>query len=260
MNTLHDDMPGRNVPGAAEVKEANRRFYDAIAEDYESIDGRRSPELRWWLNDRMAELRKLAPGGRLLDIGSGSGLVTRCAEGIFEHRVGTDISPEILAANSDAFDEGVAADCDDLPFEADSFDVVTCFAVLHHLHNFDGLVSEVQRVLRPGGVFYTDHDMDVRFYNRFRLPLNIYRRMRNAAAKYRRASTEISDELYRLSECHETGIDVDKLRDLLAARKLDTDVRFHWFGLSRPTDLIFGKRSFRRGRAPLVSVTAVKGA
>lgn len=248
------------APTEQNVKDANRRLYDAVAETYEAIDGRRSPELRRWLRERMQDVRRRSPGGRLLDIGSGSGLVCRCAEGVFSHRVGTDISPEILDANRDAFDEAVTADCDDLPFEDASFDAVTCFAVLHHLFAFEGLVSEVARVLRPGGVFYCDHDMDERFYRRFRPLLAVYRACHHAAAKYRQASDVVTKELYELTECHETGIDAELVRKLLEDRGLSAELRFHWFGLSPVTDRLFGKRAYRRGRAPLASITAVKKA
>jgi len=248
------------VPTEQSVKDANRRLYDAVAEQYETIDGRRSPELRRWLRERMQDVRERSPGGRLLDIGSGSGLVCRCAEGVFSHRVGTDISPEILEANRDAFDEAVTADCDALPFEDGSFDAVTCFAVLHHLFSFEGLVSEVARVLRPGGVFYCDHDMDERFYRRFRPLLAVYRACHHAAAKYREASEVVTRELYELTECQETGIDAELVRRLLEDRELSVELRFHWFGLSPLTDRFFGKRAYRRGRAPLASIMAVKKA
>lgn len=38
-----------------------------------------------------------------------------------------------------------------LPFPAASFDVVTCFGVLHHVANVSFVVSEFYRCLRPGG-------------------------------------------------------------------------------------------------------------
>ena len=43
-------------------------------------------------------------------------------------------------ANRNAFDLGVTADVDSLPFADNDFDVVTCFAVLYHLYAFEGLV------------------------------------------------------------------------------------------------------------------------
>jgi len=39
----------------------------------------------------------------------------------------------------------------DLPFSNGSFDVITCFGVLHHVANVSHVVGECARVLRPGG-------------------------------------------------------------------------------------------------------------
>lgn len=39
----------------------------------------------------------------------------------------------------------------DLPVEASSFDLVTCFGVLHHIANVSHVIAEIARVLRPGG-------------------------------------------------------------------------------------------------------------
>jgi ubiquinone/menaquinone biosynthesis C-methylase UbiE len=240
------------------VKDANRRLYDAVASQYEGLDGRRSPALERWLRRRLAGLRARAPGGRLLDIGSGSGFVARCAKGIFDYRAGTDISAAILEANREAFDYAVAADADALPFEDGSFDMVSCFAVLHHLFSFDGLVREAHRVLKPGGILYTDHDMDVRFHRRFRLPLAAYRRLRNAAAKYRQASAAVTEEVYRLSECHEAGIEAADLAVLLSAEGFSAHIGYHWFGLSPLTDALFRGREYPRGWAPLIRIVATR--
>ena len=242
-----------------DVKAANRQLYDAVADQYEAIDGRRSPKLAAWLRGNLVELRPRAPGGCLLDIGAGSGLVTRCAEGLFAPRVGVDLSPRILAAHRASFDLGVAADVDRLPFADGSFDVVTCFAVLHHLYAFDGLVAEVARVLRPGGVFYSDHDLEATFWRRFRLLLGLYRRLRNARFRYQKADARLSREVYDLSEWQSKGVDAAALVSLFEASGFSIEARYHWFGLSSLTDRLFGSRPRGRGWAPLVAITATGG-
>jgi ubiquinone/menaquinone biosynthesis C-methylase UbiE len=246
----------RNQTTAQAVKMANREFYDAVADHYEQIDGRRSPELEMWLRGNLANLCARAPGGWLLDIGAGSGLVTRCAEGLFPQRVGVDLSPRILAAHRAYFDWGAAADVEHLPFRDASFDVVTCFAVLHHLYDFDALVSEVRRVLRSGGMFYSDHDMDRGFSRRFRIPLSVYRKFRNARAKYQRASKTITPELYDLTEWQEEGVDAVRLIGLLRQAGFTVEARFHWFGLIPTLDRLVGTNFRGRGWSPLLSIVA----
>ena len=43
-----------------------------------------------------------------------------------------------------------------LPFEDGNFDVVCCCDVLEHVDDFDHVVGEIARVLKPGGVFFFD--------------------------------------------------------------------------------------------------------
>jgi ubiquinone/menaquinone biosynthesis C-methylase UbiE len=240
------------------VKQANRILYDAVASNYEAVDGRRSAGVESWIKARLAAFRRQAPGGAMLDIGTGGGFIPRCAKGIFETRAGIDISPLILAANKDSFDFCAAADVDNLPFRDGSFDFASCFAVLHHLPSHTGLAAGLRRVLRPGGIFYSDHDMDAAFYNRFRIPLFFYRRLRNAKAKYRGASSVITDEIYERTEIHESGIDSAALVKSLSENGFSVTVTYHWRGLNPLCDKIFGERAFSSGLAPLASVTAVR--
>lgn len=40
-----------------------------------------------------------------------------------------------------------------IPFEENTFDLITCFGVLHHIANVSYVFSEIHRVLKPGGIF-----------------------------------------------------------------------------------------------------------
>lgn len=240
------------------VREANRKFYDTVSSDYEKIDGRRSQRLENYIRANLSRIRKDCSGGTLLDLGSGSGFITRVAKGIFPQRVAADISVRILSANRSSFDHAAAADIDSLPFAAGSFDAVTCFSVLHHMYDLKGLVNEVSRVLKPGGIFYSDHDMDAAFNDRFRLPLHLYRKLFNRKAMYRSKCPEITPELYELSEWHEEGIDSAGLVKMIGGAGFDVEAYFHWYGLSPLSDNLFGAKRFSRGWAPLLSLTAKK--
>ncbi|VAX19605.1 hypothetical protein MNBD_NITROSPINAE03-1007 [hydrothermal vent metagenome] len=240
------------------VKSANKEFYDAISGHYEKVDGRRSDTLKTWLRRTLEDLRRKAPGGVLLDIGAGGGVVTSCAKGLFDLRIGLDISQKILAAHSASFDHCVAADIDYLPVSDASVDLVTCFATLHHLYSFDGLSSEIARALKPGGVFYSDHDMDSAFHDRFKVLLAIYRKINNAKDAYKNVCGAIDDELYDLSEWRQDGIDSEALIGNLDSLGFSVEPVFHWYGLGRMTDILFGQKARSKRWAPLVSIRAVK--
>jgi ubiquinone/menaquinone biosynthesis C-methylase UbiE len=99
----------------------------------------------WWATPWIA-------GKEVLDAGCGVGYGIRLlAEHDPARLVGVDISAEALSQASADEAEFVEADLRELPFEADSFDVVVCFEVIEHVEGHDRVLDELRRVLRPGG-------------------------------------------------------------------------------------------------------------
>jgi arsenite methyltransferase len=104
---------------------------------------------------------RLAPGERVLDIGSGPGMLVRqMAEAVGERGAvhGVDVSPSMLAlARGTASPPGAApvayeqADALALPFADASFDVAVSTQVYEYVEDMSAALAEVRRVLRPGG-------------------------------------------------------------------------------------------------------------
>lgn len=104
----------------------------------------------------------LTPGDRMLDVGCGTGVLTRLAAqavGPSGHAVGIDPAPRMIgvarenAARTGSQAEFKLAAIERLPFDDSSFDVVLSSLMLHHLPaelKHEGL-REVRRVLKPGG-------------------------------------------------------------------------------------------------------------
>ena len=88
------------------------------------------------------------PTGRILDLGAGTG----AANAAFGDRdiVALDPAPEMLALNEAAC--RLVAVGEALPFEAESFDAVFSAYVFRNLDSVDKTLSEIHRVLRPGGM------------------------------------------------------------------------------------------------------------
>lgn len=97
------------------------------------------------------EIANLVDGKVVLDIGCGHGDLL---ENAFESAKDTyGIDPDINAINRNKFINHLSvADAENLPFKDNFFDVVTMAWVVEHLENPDKVLSEINRVLKPGGV------------------------------------------------------------------------------------------------------------
>lgn len=72
-----------------------------------------------------------------------------------DHAVGV-VSPGAGAVTS------LLSDARSIGLETESVDGVYCISVLEHIPDFDAVISEVRRVLRPGGLFVLTFDVDLR--------------------------------------------------------------------------------------------------
>ena len=123
----------------------------------------------------------LVPGKRVLDIGTGPGSIPLYLKRFFPgvDFAGLDISigmlkkakenRKILEVDIDL----LAGDGKVLPFRSESIDIVTTLFALHHMDRPEHLLKEIDRVLKPNGVFLS---IDFRTrYARVALPCAQYR-------------------------------------------------------------------------------------
>lgn len=92
----------------------------------------------------------------VLDAGCGSGYGSAELAKTGASVTGADVSGDAVAYAREHFGaQGirfVEAPCESLPFEPESFDLVTAFEVIEHLERWQELLTEANRVLKPGGV------------------------------------------------------------------------------------------------------------
>lgn len=103
--------------------------------------------------DALEHLRRLAPGPRLLDVGSGDGRFLQAAVAGGFTATGTDISPELATqAQARSGCEVRVGVLPELRLPGDSFDAVNLDLVLMYVPEPVPLVQEVSRLLSPGGI------------------------------------------------------------------------------------------------------------
>lgn len=115
---------------------------------------------------------------RILDAGCGTGLLAQKMQ-TFGKVIGVDISREALKFTKQRHVTAIQASVTDLPFPANSFDLVVSIDVLYHqsVENTQKAVDEFYRVLKPTGILILkvpaydwlrgNHDITVHTKHRF---------------------------------------------------------------------------------------------
>lgn len=128
-------------------------------------------------------------GPDALEIGPGRGHTTGFLRRRVDHLTAVEIDPVLADGVRSRFAsaanvEVVTADATNLPFEDQRFSGAVCFTMLHHVPSAelqDRLISEVHRVLRPGGVFAgSDSTSTVRSLHASKRPGSRMRRSKSA--------------------------------------------------------------------------------
>lgn len=176
----------------AAFKATTRAQWEAAAEAWH----RWGPTIEDWLGaatERMLDDVRLQPGSRVLDVAAGAGgqsLAAAHRVGASGHVLATDISPALLEhAAVVAAQQGLSqvatleADGEDLAGIADeSFDAAVSRVGLIYFPDQHRALSEIHRVLRPGGrlssVVYATPDRN----GFFALPVGVIRRIADLPA------------------------------------------------------------------------------
>jgi len=148
--SVPEDVKSKRVAGV----------FDSVAPRYDLMNDLMSAGLHRLWKRFAVEASGVRPGERVLDIAGGTGDLAR----LFCRRVGpqgevvlTDINPGMLRHGRDRLlDQGIVlplAQCDaeKLPFAASRFDCVSVAFGLRNMTRKEAALSEMRRVLKPGG-------------------------------------------------------------------------------------------------------------
>jgi ubiquinone/menaquinone biosynthesis C-methylase UbiE len=109
------------------------------------------------LGPRLVEACQIGPGMRVLDVAAGTGNASIPAAERGATVTASDLTPELLEAGRSRAEaqglelEWVEADAENLPFEAESFDVVMSSIGAMFAPRHQAVADELVRVCRPGG-------------------------------------------------------------------------------------------------------------
>ena len=145
-----------------------------ITQAAQKINEESPPNFKWYSTNQLSAdyrnewLAKHAPGKIVLDYACGDGAETlRAARMGASLAIGIDVSNvSIQNASQAAAREGLSercifieGDCEDTGFPENSFDVILCCGMLHHL-DLAKAYPEMHRILKPGGCVFAQEALN----------------------------------------------------------------------------------------------------
>jgi ubiquinone/menaquinone biosynthesis C-methylase UbiE len=151
------------------IHEANVAVHRFEAEYYELLHPEvynKQEQIR--INSTLKMVDKLIAGNqkKALDFGAGTGNLTGKLLHMDYKVTAIDISAEMCAILKKRYQTCLEAKklivinspIEDVSFDRDEFDLITCYSVLHHLPDYVDAIQRLSVFLKKGGVMYLDHE------------------------------------------------------------------------------------------------------
>ena len=152
INTAQDLAFGRQLLADAPGDHMSREFWATRAQHYADLEWASSVDYL----DTVLNAAEPTSDDRVLDVGTGTGIVAKSIAPRVHDVIGVDISPDMLSRAMEARPSNVAFEQGDvrkLAFPSAHFDKVIARMIFHHVMPDPALgLSECYRVLRPGGL------------------------------------------------------------------------------------------------------------
>jgi demethylmenaquinone methyltransferase/2-methoxy-6-polyprenyl-1,4-benzoquinol methylase len=138
-------------------RQYNRRLFATIADRYDLITRLLSFGRDQAWKKQLIRLARAAPGDRVLDLACGTGDLTFVAEERGASAVGLDLTPRMIvlarqkAAERQSHASWLVGDMCALPLPDSTFTLVTTGYGLRNVPDLSKALSEIHRVLQPGG-------------------------------------------------------------------------------------------------------------
>ena len=134
-----------------------QKMFDEISEKYDFLNNLMSFGTQIFIKKDCINQLSVEKPCKILDLCCGTGDLTRILRRKYKYAevFGTDFSEKMLeiAKTKNNKIEYLQSDVTNLPFEDNSFDIVTIGFGLRNIKDFDGALKEIYRVLKPNGEF-----------------------------------------------------------------------------------------------------------
>jgi len=230
---------------ASDIVNANIHVHTRMAESYNTEPHFR-PENQAKVQKILAALAARCGGGKLLDMGCGTGFIIHLARSYFKEIHGVDVTQAMM----DKIDRSGGtitlhnSPAETVPFPDAYFDMVSAYSFIHHVEDSRKVLKEACRVLRKGGLCYVDLEPNKLFWRRMmELPAGDAPGL-SAMIKKARDSVTLTDEkvqaefgiakdVFNKAEYGKSilgGIDPDEIsRESEALGFSSCAVRYEWF-------------------------------
>lgn len=138
---------------AARKKYIAEKYSAGYTEDYKAA----LPKLHERFDRHMALIGKYGNGGKLLDVGCGTGYFLAYVKDKRPAWKAYGVEPSALLRRNAQKVSGVTVKkgmLDSIPYPDQAFDLVTCYDVLEHSTTLTKNLKELYRVLKPGGLLF----------------------------------------------------------------------------------------------------------
>ncbi len=169
-------------------------FHDNIVEEYEELHGEifnpiEQNRIHDKINCAIDYIRPESKTNHALDFGCGTGNLTKhlLANGVIT--TSADISYKSLHYIRAQYFASHLSNCvlinginlDSL--KDNKFEMVVTYSVLHHIDDYLSILKELIRVLKPGGILYTDHEVNPSFWNQSDMYKDFLKQMNSGTKK-----------------------------------------------------------------------------
>lgn len=156
----------KDSPKKDDVLKANIDLHTALASTYETDQPHYLPENKALVSARLARFASTSGNDVLIDLGCGTGFIIDLALPYYKTIFGIDITPAMLSKVNLSLEKVklFQFNTESIPLDGNIANAVTANSFLHHLYDIRPTIAEAYRLLKNGGVFYSEEDPNAYFW------------------------------------------------------------------------------------------------